>query len=100
MKFAYTILSVAALSVLLAGSPTSAIAQPKTAVADQSSTAITREAAEQLIMKKYLGAKIVHCDLQTKDGNSVWVVKFTRTGANLAENATVDAHTGKITRGK
>ena len=94
-KFAYIILSIVVVSVL-ASSP--ALAQGKKAEANQTATKITRDAAQQLVAQKYLGAEVISCNLDTVKGNSVWTVKFTRTGANLAETVTVDAQTGKITR--
>ena len=92
-KFAYIILSIVVVSVL-ASSP--ALAQGKKAEATQTAPKITRDAAQQLVMKKYLNAKVISCNLDT--GKGVWTVKFTRTGANLAETVTVDAQTGKVTR--
>src|SRR5437762_658830 len=95
-KFAYIILSIVVVSVL---ATSSALAQAKKAETTQTAeTKITRDAAQQLVMKKYLGAQVISCNLDTVKGNSVWTVKFTRTGANLAETVTVDAQTGKITR--
>jgi len=92
-KFPYIILSIVVVSAL-ASSP--ALAQAKKAEANQTATTITRDAAQQLVIKKYMGAKIIGCTLDT--GKGVWTVRFTRTGANLAEAATVDAQTGKVTR--
>ena len=95
-KFAYIILSIVVVSVL---ANSSALAQAKKAEATQTAeTKITRDAAQQLVTKKYLGAKVISCNLDTVKGNSVWTVKFTRTGANLAETVSVDAQTGKISR--
>ncbi len=95
-KIAYIILSIVVVSVL---ATSSALAQAKKAETTQTAeTKITRDAAQQLVMKKYLGAKVISCNLDTVKGNSVWTVKFTRTGANLAETVTVDAQTGKISR--
>lgn len=95
-KFAYIILSVVVVSVLASSS---AIAEPKKAEATQTAdTKITREAAEEAVMKKYMGAKVITCNMKTVKGNSVWEVKFVRTGANMAETAMVDGQTGKVTR--
>jgi uncharacterized membrane protein YkoI len=95
-KFAYIILSIVVVSVLASSS---ALAQAKKAEATQTAeTKITRDAAEQLVMKKYLGAKVISCNLETVKGNSVWTVKFTRTGGNLSETVMVDAQTGTVTR--
>lgn len=93
-KFAYIILSVVVVSVLASSS---ALAQAEKVEPTQTAeTKITRDAAQDLVMKKYMAAKVISCNLDTAKG--VWNVKFTRTGANLAESVTVDAQTGKITR--
>ena len=51
-----------------------------------------------LYFNRHMGVKVISCNFETVKGNSVWTVKFTRTGGNLAETVMVDAQTGNITR--
>lgn len=93
-KIAYVLLSIVVVSVL---ANSSALAQAKKAEANPAATKITSDGAEQIVMRKYPIAHVISCKLETVNGNSVWTVRFTRTGANLAEKVTVDAQTGKLT---
>ena len=94
-KFGYMILSIVVVSILVSSS---VLAQSKKAEANPAATKITSDAAQQLVVQKYPSAHVVSCNLETVNGNSVWTVRFTRTGANLAQKAMVDAQTGKVTR--
>ena len=94
-KFVYVVLSIVVVSVLASSS---ALAQAKKAEVNPTATKITSDAAQQLVMQKYPSAHVISCNLDTVNGNSVWTVRFTRTGGNLAEKVTVDAQTGKVTR--
>jgi uncharacterized membrane protein YkoI len=93
-KFAYIILSIVVVSVL-AGS--SALAQAKKAEANQTAK-ITQKEAQAAVIAKYPAAHVTSCELGTVKGNSVWTVRFTRTGGNVAEQVMVDAQTGKVTK--
>ena len=79
-KFAYIILSIVVVSVL-ASSP--ALAEPKKAEASQTAeTKITRDAAQQLVMKKYLGAKVISCNFRVaKGGEPILVTIIWLSGA-------------------
>ena len=95
-KFAYIILSIVVVSVLASSS---ALAQAKKTEANQTAqTKITKKGAEQAVLKKYPGAQLISCELDTVKGNSVWTVNFKRTGNNIAEKVMVDAQTGKVSR--
>jgi hypothetical protein len=101
-KFAHTMLSAVAVAALVA-SP--ALAETKKAEkaekTDASAAAapgkMDKASAEKAVMKKYPGAKIITCEMKTMGGKSGWVVKFTRTGGNVAEQVMVDDN-GKLTR--
>jgi uncharacterized membrane protein YkoI len=93
-KFAYIILSIVVVSVLASSS---ALAQAKKAEANQTAK-ITQKDAQEAVMAKYPSAHVISCNLDTVNGNSVWTVRFTRTGGNIAEKVMVDAQTGKVTR--
>jgi hypothetical protein len=77
-KYAYLILSVVIMS-------SSAFAE------------MTKEQAQKAVMKRYPAAKIVSCDQKTVNGKSMWMVKFTETGGNIAQTFAVDEN-GKLTR--
>lgn len=94
-KFAYIILSIVVVSVLASSS---ALAQAKKAEANSTATKITQKDAQEAVMRKYPSAHLISCNLDTVNGNSVWTVRFTRTGGNVAEKAMVDAQTGKVTK--
>lgn len=93
-KFAYIILSIVVVSVLASSST---LAQAKKAEAP-AATKITQKDAQQAVMAKYPAAHVISCELGTVNGNSVWTVRFTRTGGNIAEKVMVDAQTGKVTK--
>ena len=98
-KFAYIILSIVVVSVFASSSSFAGAKKTESTTQTQTAeTKITRDAAQQLVMKKYLGAKVISCNLNTVKGNSVWMVKFTQTGANLAKTVKVDAQTGEISK--
>ena len=60
---------------------------------------ITKNQAQHLVLNKYPGAKIISCNEATANsGHSMWKVRFTVTGSNLAQNVSVDEETGKISR--
>ena len=94
-KFAYIILSIVVVSVLASSS---ALAQSKKAETNPTATKITQKDAQQAVTAKYPGANVISCELGTVNGNSVWIVRFTRTGGNIAEKVMVDAQTGKVTK--
>ena len=93
-KFVYIILSIVVVSVLASSS---ALAQAKKAEANQTAK-ITQKDAQEAVMRKYPAAHVISCKLDTVQGNSVWTVRFTRTGGNIAEKVMVDAQTGKMTK--
>lgn len=98
-KFTYLILSMVVVSVL---SASSALAKDKkteaTATQNAAEPKITEGQAKKLVMARYPGANVVSCDMKTIKDQSGWVVKFTRTGGNTAEQVMVDGETGKLTR--
>jgi hypothetical protein len=96
-KIAYFILLVVVGSGLAISQ---ALAQKKAATGPAAAAAeskMTKEQAEHAVMKKYPAAKIVSCEQKTINGKSVWMVKFTETGGNIAQQMMVD-ETGKLTR--
>ena len=100
-QFAYIILSIVVVSVV-ASSPALAAGEKKAeatkTAAAAADTKIDKAGAEKLVMQKYPGATVIGCEMGTVKDNSVWVVRFKRTGNNVAEKVSVDPQTGKISR--
>jgi uncharacterized membrane protein YkoI len=92
-KFVYIILSIVVVSVVASSS---ALAQAKKAEANSTATKITQKDAQDAVMAKYPAAHVITCELDAAKGS--WTVRFTRTGANIAEKVAVDAQTGKVTK--
>ena len=101
-KFTHIILSLVAVAVVGFATSSAFAAEPKKAEAKASpaaaETKITKEQAQNLVLKKYIGAQITTCELGTDKGNSVWIVTFTQTGGHAAQKVQVDAQNGKVTR--
>jgi hypothetical protein len=99
-KIASLILSIVVGSAL-AGS--SALAEDKKAEKAEKGTSaaaeskMTKEQAEHAVRTKYPAAKVTSSEQKTINGKSVWVVKFTETGGNIAQQMMVDEN-GKLTR--
>ena len=80
-----------------------ALAQKKAEKAEASPAAaaaeskMTKEQAEKAVMKRYPAAKITGCEQKTMNGKSGWIVRFTETGGNIAQQFMVDEN-GKLTR--
>ena len=73
-----------------------ALAQKKNASAAGAS-AMTKEQAQSLVVKKHPGARVTGAEQKTVNGKSVWVVRFMETGGNTPQQVQVD-ETGKLTR--
>lgn len=58
---------------------------------------ITKNEAQHLVLKKYPGAKINHCELKKTDGHSVWSIDVTPAGAQKATTVQIDGRSGKMT---
>ncbi len=99
---AYLILSIV-VGMVVTSSPAQAEekkAEGKKADSSQAApaAAITKDRAEHLVMQKYPGAKVINTEMGTVKDASGWIVRFTRTGGNVADKVMVDAQTGKLTR--
>ena len=57
---------------------------------------ITKNEAQHLVLQKFPGSKINHCELTGPKGHSVIVVELTKPGAKDVTKVTVDGRTGKI----
>lgn len=100
-QIAYLILSVVVGSALASSSAVAEEKKAEKAEAKASSSAtaeskMTKQQAEKAVLKKYTNAKVIRSDMKTVNGKSGWVVKFTRTGGNVAEQVMVD-DAGKLT---
>jgi hypothetical protein len=75
----------------------SALAQKSDSSAGAGASKMTKEQAQNLVTKKYPGARVSGAEQKTVNGKSVWVVRFMQTGGNTAQQVQVD-EAGKLTR--
>ena len=93
-KFFSTVLAILVASLFVISSMMAQKdASPSTAGANK----MTKEQAQNLVAKKYPGARISGAEQKTANGKSVWVVRYMQTGGNTPQQVQVD-EAGKLTR--
>lgn len=92
--FLYAILSIV-VSSLAVTSPV--LAKEKAEAAAPAEGKMTADQAKKAVMKKYPAANVISCDAKTVGGKAGFLVKFTSTGGNVAQQVFVD-DSGKLTR--
>lgn len=57
---------------------------------------ITKNEAQHIVLKKFPGAQIRKCELNTGRAHGIWVLEVIKAGANTPSKVQVDGRSGKI----